>query len=315
MAEELVNKANIDRVAGVIGLYLRRTPSITVDPADFGLPGASLSLKLELFQYAGSFKTRGAFANLLTRPIPAAGVVAASGGNHGAAVAFAARRLGVHAQIFVPSVSSPVKIERIRQYGAALSVVGDSYAEALAASEEWASTTGALGLHAFDQVETILGQGTIAREVEEDAPGLDTVLVPVGGGGLISGIATWFERSVRVVGVEPEAAPSLTNALAAGHPVDAPAGGIAADSLAPSRIGAITFALSQKFVEGTVLVSDDAIQAAQVVLWEGLRVVAEPGGAAALAALLSGRYVPGAGERVAVIVSGGNTTAVDFARH
>lgn len=282
--------------------------------ADFGLPAFPLTLKLELFQHAGSFKTRGAFANLLTRAIPAAGVVAASGGNHGAAVAYAAMRLAVPAHIFVPTVSSPVKIARIRGYGAELVVGGDRYADALAASQAFAARSGALPVHAFDQEETLLGQGTIGLELARQAPGLDTLLVSVGGGGLVGGIAAWCAGTPRVIGVEPETAPTLTRALAAGKPVDAEAGGIAADSLAPRRVGELMFPIARAHIARVVLVADAAIRRAQEALWESLRVVAEPGGAAAFSALLDRAYVPEPGERVGVVVSGGNTTAVDFGR-
>jgi len=282
--------------------------------ADFGLPAFPLTLKLELFQHAGSFKTRGAFANLLTRAIPAAGVVAASGGNHGAAVAYAAMRLGVPAHIFVPTVSSPAKIARIRAYGAELVVGGDRYADALVASEAFAARSGALPVHAFDQEETLLGQGTIGLELARQAPALDTLLVSVGGGGLVGGIAAWCAGTPRVIGVEPETAPTLTRALAAGKPVDAEAGGIAADSLAPRRVGELMFPIARAHIARVVLVADAAIRRAQEALWESLRVVAEPGGAAAFSALLDRAYVPEPGERVGVVVSGGNTTAVDFGR-
>lgn len=282
--------------------------------ADLGLPAFPLTLKLELFQHAGSFKTRGAFANLLTHAIPAAGVVAASGGNHGAAVAYAAMRLGVPAHIFVPTVSSPVKIARIRAYGAELVVRGDRYADALAASQAFAVRSGALPVHAFDQEETLLGQGTIGLELARQAPDLDTLLVSVGGGGLVGGIAAWCAGTPRVIGVEPETAPTLTRALAAGKPVDAEAGGIAADSLAPRRVGELMFPIARAHVARVVLVADAAIRRAQEALWESLRLVAEPGGAAAFSALLDRAYVPAPGERVGVVVSGGNTTAVDFGR-
>ena len=288
--------------------YIRVTPVLQTDGADFGLPPFPLTLKLELMQHAGSFKTRGAFTHLLTREVPPAGVVAASGGNHGAAVAYAAMRLGVPAQIFVPTVSSPAKIARIRSYGAELSIVGERYAEALAASEEQVARTGALAVHAFDQRETLLGQATLGLELAGQAPELDTVLVAVGGGGLIGGVAAWYAGDVRVVAVEPEGAPTLDHAFKAGEPVDAPAGSIAADSLAPRRVGELMFPLAQRFVERVVLVSDDAIRRAQAALWESLRITAEPGGSAAFAALFSGAYRPEPGERVGVVVSGGNTT-------
>jgi threonine dehydratase len=310
----VVGAEGIARCEKLIRPYVRRTPVIATDAADFGLPACALRLKLELLQHSGSFKARGAFANLLTRTIPAAGVVAASGGNHGAAVAYAAMRLKVPAKIFVPSVSSLAKVQRIRQYGADLTVEGDRYADALAASEAWARQTGAMPVHAFDQDETLLGQGTLAMELADEAPDLDTLLVAVGGGGLIAGIAAWYAGRIKVIGVEPSASPTLTKALAAGRPVDAEAGGLAADSLAPRRVGDRVFPIVKRFVDRVVLVSDDAIARSQKALWEVLRIVAEPGGAAAFSGLLGGAYRPAVGERVGVVVSGGNTTAVDFDR-
>ena len=269
-------------------------------------------MKLELFQHSGSFKARGAFANLLTRKVPAAGVVAASGGNHGVAVAYAAMRLKMPAKIFVPSVASAAKVARVRDYGADLAIDGDRYADALAASEAWAEKTGAMPVHAFDQDETLLGQGTLGMELDAQAPDIDTLLVAVGGGGLIAGIAAWYAGRIKIIGVEPFAAPTLTKALAAGHPVDAEAGGVAADSLAPRRVGERVLPIAKDYVHSVVLVTDDAIVEAQQALWRVLRIVAEPGGAAAFSALLSGAYRTATGERVGVIISGGNTTAVHF---
>jgi threonine dehydratase len=307
-----IDREEIAQIYKLIRPHVRRTPVIELDGADFGLAGISIVLKLELLQHSGSFKARGAMANLLMRNVPPAGVVAASGGNHGAAVAFAAHRLGKPARIFVPKVASASKTERIRGYGAELVITGDRYAEALAASQEWAARSGAMEVHAYDQVETLLGQGTVGLEFEEQDPGLDSLLVAVGGGGLIGGIAAWCGGRVRIVGVEPEAAPTLAMALEAGHPVDAPAGGIAADSLAPKRVGKLMFPIAQKYIDQAVLVPDDAIEAAQNSLWNILRVAAELGGAAAFSALLSGRYQPKPGERVGIVVCGGNTTAVNF---
>jgi len=308
----VINRKRIEAVATVIAPYVRVTPTLALSGADFGLAPFPLTLKLELLQHSGSFKARGAFANLLLRSLPAVGVAAASGGNHGAAVAYAAMRLGVPAKIFVPTVSSPAKVQRIRAYGADLTVAGDRYADALAACESWVAQTGALPVHAFDQPETLLGQGTLGMELAGQAPALDTVLVSVGGGGLIGGVAGWYAGGARVVGVEPELAPTLTEALKAGRSVDAPAGGIAADSLAPRRVGELMFPIARAHVARVVLVSDTAIRGAQDALWQTVRIAAEPGGAAALAALLSGAYVPEPGERVGVVVSGGNSTAVDF---
>jgi threonine dehydratase len=308
----MIDRGEIKAAHELIRPHVRRTPILAIDGTDVALDVGTLVLKLELFQHSGSFKARGAFANLLMRDVPDAGVVAASGGNHGAAVAFAARKLGKPAKIFVPLVCSPSKIERIRSYGAELLVGGERYADALAASEAWVAESGALAIHAFDRRETLLGQGTVALELEEQAPEIDTLLVAIGGGGLIGGIASWYAGEIKVIGVEPEEAPTLTRALAAGKPVDAPAGGIAADSLAPKRVGELMFPIARRFVSDVVLVSDEAILEAQRTLWDVVRVVAEPGGAAAFAALLSGKYVPEPGARVGVVVCGGNTDAVDF---
>jgi threonine dehydratase len=317
MTETFADTINRDRIAATyqtISPHIRETPVIEADAADFGLGPCRLSFKLESLQHSGSFKARGAFANLLTRSLPQAGVAAASGGNHGAAVAYAAMKLGVKARIFVPGVSSPAKIERIRGYGADLVVAGERYADALAASEAWGARSGALLVHAFDQEETLLGQGTIGIELERQAPNLDTILVAVGGGGLIGGVAGWSQGGIKIIGVEPEAAPTLHRALKAGEPVDAEAGGIAADSLAPRRVGSLMFPIAKKYVSGVTLVTDSEIREAQEILWKVLRIVAEPGGAAAFAALFSGRYRPEPQERVGVLISGANTTAVDFNR-
>ncbi|MEZ0334676.1 MAG: threonine/serine dehydratase [Gemmatimonadales bacterium] len=311
-----------DRLAAVhrqIAPHVRRTPLIEAGGGDFGLdPSVRLAFKLELCQHTGSFKPRGAFANLLLRKIPPAGIAAASGGNHGVAVAYAARQLNLRATIFVPTVASPVKLQQIRSYGAELVVEGELYADALAASERWIASSGAMPVHAYDQVETLLGASSVAHELEEQAPDLDSVLIAVGGGGLLGGSAAWYAGrnapACALIGVEPELAPTLTRALAAGRPVDAEAGGIAADSLAPRRVGELTFPLAQRHVREVLLVSDEAIRTAQEALWRVLRLVVEPGGAAAFAAVLSGGYRPREGERVGVVICGGNTTAVDFRR-
>ena len=297
-----------------IAPYVRRTPTIELDADELGLGAFPLALKLECLQHSGSFKVRGAFSSLMSGSVPEAGVAAASGGNHGAAVAFAAKKLGVPARIFVPTISSPAKIDRIRTYGAHLVVEGERYADALALCDAWCAESGARSIHAYDQPATLLGQGTVGKEFEEQAPQLETLLVAVGGGGLIGGIAAWYRGRIRIVGVEPDGAPSLSTALAAGKPVDAPQGSIAADSLAPKQVGQLMFPLAQAFVDRVAIVPDDAIREAQSRLWERLRVVTEPGGAAALAALLSGAYRPAPGECVGVLVCGANTTAVDFSR-
>lgn len=307
-----LTRERITATERLIRPYIRRTPVIEVGGGDFGLDSAVLVFKLEFLQHTGSFKPRGAFTNLLLREAPPAGVVAASGGNHGVAVAYAAMKLGKRATIFVPSVASPAKMERIRSYGAELVVTGERYADALAASEEWTVRSGAMPVHAYDQEETLLGQGTVGFEFEAQDPKLDTLLVAVGGGGLMGGIAAWYGGRVRLIGVEPEAAPTLARALEAGRPVDAEAGGIAADSLAPRRVGELMFPIAQKYVSRVALVPDEAIEQAQKALWNGLRIASEPGGAAAFAALLSRRYEPKQGERVGVLLCGGNTTAVNF---
>jgi threonine dehydratase len=307
-----VNREQIGRCERLIRPYVRRTPVIEVDPTDFALTAGKLFLKLELLQHSGSFKARGAFANLLSRDVPGVGVAAASGGNHGAAVAYAAMQLKVPARIFIPHVSSPAKLQRIREYGADLVVEGQRYADALAASEAWVKQSQAMPVHAFDQDETMLGQGSLGLEFAEQVPDMDTLLVSVGGGGLIAGIAAWYAGRVSVVGVEPFASPTLTKALDAGRPVDAEAGGLAADSLAPRRIGERVFPIAQAYVAKTLLVSDAAIKQAQHALWRTLRLVAEPGGAAAFSALTSGAYKGKPGERIGVVISGGNTTAVNF---
>jgi threonine dehydratase len=307
-----VTPAGIGVTEEIIRPYIRLTPVMAVDAVDIGLPDVTLFLKLELMQHSGSFKVRGAFANLLLRKPKR--VVAASGGNHGVAVAFAAQKLGIEANIFVPTISSPAKVERIRGYGAHLIITGERYADALAASEEWVSRSGDTPIHAFDQKETLLGQGTLGLELEKQVLDLDAVLVSVGGGGLIGGIAGWFGQRAEVVGVEPEASPTLTCALAAGRPVDAETGGIAADSLAPRRVGELGFPIAQKFVRRVVLVRDQDIQRAQLVLWDLFRIVAEPGGAAAFAALLSGGYRPARRSRIGIVICGGNTTDVEFGR-
>ena len=307
----MISRDSIGATYDTVRPWIRRTPVLRVglsdlDPARAGLP--EVTLKLEQLQCAGSFKARGAFANLLLRDVPAAGVVAASGGNHGVAVAYAAHRRGVPAKIFVPSVSAPAKMERIRQLGADLVVTGDRYADALAAAQEWTGSSGAMSVHAFDQPETLLGQGTLALELDGQASDLDTVLVPVGGGGLIGGIAAWFAGRVRVIGVEPDGAPTLTRARAAGQPADAPAGSVAADALAPRRVGELMFPITQAYVEDVVLVDDASILAAQQALWQAARIAAEAAASVGVAALLSGAYKPARDEHVAVVISGANLT-------
>jgi threonine dehydratase len=304
----VISRDDIRRCYDTIRPYIRRTPVVQVDLSELDESAAALptgTLKLEQLQCAGSFKARGAFTNLLLREVPPAGVVAASGGNHGVAVAYAAHRRGVPAKIFVPTVSAPAKIERIRRLGADLVVTGERYADALAAAQDWEQSSGAMSVHAYDQRETILGQGTLGLELAEQADP-DTVLVPVGGGGLIAGVAAWFAGSARVVGVEPEGAPTLSYARAAGRPADAPAGSVAADALAPRRVGELVFPITQSYVDDVLLVDDASILAAQQALWQAFRVAAEPAASVGIAALLAGAYKPAPGEHVAVVISGAN---------
>lgn len=303
--EVAVGREDIERAAVRLSGRVRETPLMTLEEGTFGLP-ASLALKLEQLQHTGAFKVRGAFNRMLAADVPLSGVIAASGGNHGAAVAYAARELGFRAEIFVPEISSAVKMERMRSYGAQVTVAGESVAAAVRASEVRAAETGALVAHPYDQPEVVAGQGTIGRELERQAPDLDTVLVAVGGGGLIGGIASWYRGAARVVGVEPELAPTLTAALDAGRPMDVRAGGVAADSLGAGRIGTLAFEAARRFVDRVSLVDDTDLLDAQRLLWDSLRLVVEPGGAAALAALLSGAYRPQPGERIGVLLCGAN---------
>ena len=317
----MITPAEIDTAAQRIGAYVRVTPCIELEPRAFGSP-ATLTLKLEMMQHTGSFKPRGAFNRILSANVPEAGVIAASGGNHGAAVAYAARTLGHMAEIFVPEPTPDIKVDRLRRYGARVVLIGTSYAEAYAASQERTQETGALDVHAYDQIEVLAGQGTLARELERqlgaldtgtlDTGTLDTVLVAVGGGGLIGGVAAWFAGRVRVVGVEPERCPALYAAREAGEPVDVDVSGIAADSLGARRIGNLAFLIAQPYVESVVLVADEEIRSAQRNLWDRLRILTEPGGATALAGLLSGKYQAEPGERVGVIVCGANTDPARF---
>jgi threonine dehydratase len=309
-----VTSADIRAAYSRVVPYIRRTPIIRVAPRDLGVAlDHPVTLKLEFLQHTGSFKPRGAFNNLLSRKVPAAGVAAASGGNHGAAVAYAAAQLGYRATIFVPEVSSPIKIARIRSYGADLRVGGARYADALDACNAFIAQSGAISVHAYDAAETITGQGTVGLEWQEDAGDLDTVLVAVGGGGLIAGIASWYGSRAKVVGVEPEGSRCLHASLEAGHPVDVPVESIAADSLGARNTGQLVFDIARRHVDHVALVTDDAIVQAQRLLWDRLRVTAEPGGAAALAALVSGRYAPRKGEKVGVLLCGANVELAKLA--
>jgi threonine dehydratase len=307
----MIQPNDVDAAAQRIAPHVRVTPILPLEPRAFGA-AAQLTLKLELMQHTGSFKARGAFNRILSAQVPDAGVIAASGGNHGAAVAYAARQLGHVAEIFVPERTPDIKVERLRRYGARVVLSGASYAEAYAASRHRAAQSGALEVHAYDQPEVVAGQGTLGRELEAQAPDLDTVLVAVGGGGLIAGVAAWYASRVRVVAVEPERCPTLYSAVEAGAPVDVEVSGVAADSLGARCIGRLAFDVAQQHVHSVVLMSDEEIRASQRALWDSLRILAEPGGAAALAGLRSGKYQPAPGERVGVIVCGGNTDPSRF---
>ena len=304
--QAMICRSDIARAASRLSGHIRHTPVLVSDGETFGL-AEPVVLKLEFLQHAGSFKPRGAFNRLLAEPPPRAGVIAASGGNHGAAVAYAARALGIAAEIFVPESTPPAKVARIGGYGARVFQTGATYADALAASRTRMAETGAMEVHAYDHPAVLAGQGTVAREFEADAPGLTHVLVATGGGGLIGGIAAWYAGSVQVVSVEPEGCPTLRDALRAGRPVDAPVGGLAADSLGARQVGGLMFPIAQSYVADAVVVADAAIEAAQRLLWERFRVIVEPGGATALAALLSRRFVPPRGSRVGVVLCGANT--------
>jgi threonine dehydratase len=306
-----VTRFDIEEAAERLAPWIRRTPVLELEPGAFGLSGR-IALKLELHQHTGSFKARGAFNRILTAEIDDSGVIAASGGNFGLGVAYAARALGHRAEIFVPASSPSAKIDRIRDLGAQVHVVPGYYAEAFAACEERAFETGAAFLHPYDQPTVVAGQGTIARELDEQVPDLDTVLVPVGGAGLIGGIAAWCSGAVRVVGVEPERSPTLSAALEVGQPVDVDVSGVAADSLGARRVGLIGFQIARAWVDRVCLVDDAAIVRARRALWDAARIAAEPGAAAPLAALLAYAFEPEPDERVVLVVSGGNADVADL---
>ncbi|MBM3519775.1 MAG: threonine/serine dehydratase [Alphaproteobacteria bacterium] len=305
-----VDRDSIARAAYRIAPHARRTPVMDMMLAGIDRP---VTLKLELLQHTGSFKARGAFNTLAGLP-PGSLVTAASGGNHGAAVAYAAQRLGHKARIFVPEISSPAKVARIASYGAEIVQKGANYTAALALCERHIAESGAFSVHAYDAEATLQGQGTLARELEDQTPDLDTVLVAVGGGGLIGGIAAWYQGGTRVIGVEPRSCNTLHAALAANQPVDVAPSGLATDSLGASRVGALMFPIARAHIDKVVLIDDDDIHAAQRHLWREAQLVSEPGGATALAALLAGAYRPARDERVGVIVCGANTTMEAFSK-
>ena len=305
-----VTPADIAAAAARIAGYVRTTPVLELPRGALGGDFVPV-LKLELTQHAGSFKPRGAFNNLLTRAVPASGVAAASGGNHGVAVAYAAAKLGHRARIFVPEIFSPAKVAAIRSHGAEVTVGGARYADALAACDEYVRATGALAVHAYDARETVAGQGTLAREWDAQCDALDSALVVTGGGGLVAGMGAWWQGRVRTLSVEPEGSRALHAALEGGGPVDVEVHSVAADSLGARNTGALVYGLARRYVARALLVPDDAIRAAQRALWVGFRLATEPGGATALAAVLCGAYQPAPGERVGILVCGGN---VDLAK-
>lgn len=304
-----ITRAAINEAATRIAPFIRRTPVMEIAVPGFEKP---VCLKLELFQHTGSFKPRGAFANLVDAKIPKAGVAAASGGNHGAAVAYAANVLGIKARIFVPTISSPAKVARIASYGATIVQEGANYQAALALCQNYVRDSGAMNIHAYDMETTLAGQGTLGRELEEQAPDLDRILVAVGGGGLIGGIASWYQAKSKIIGVESETCNCLHAALAAGNTITIKPSGLATDSLGASSAGSLMFPIAQNFVGHVALVSDENIRNAQRWLWTHAQIVTEPGGATAFAALLSGSYKPAKGERVGVIVCGANTPLATF---
>ncbi|WP_329519426.1 threonine/serine dehydratase [Spirillospora sp. NBC_01491] len=318
----MITRIDVQAAEARISGRIRRTPLIEADPAAFAPAGAEparrMWLKLEQTQHTGSFKARGAFNRLLSAadegPLPRAGVVAASGGNAGLAVAYAAARLGVPAEVYVPETAPQIKVDRLRALGAAVVQVGDRYAEAAEAAVDRSTETGALFCHPYDQPEICAGQGTLGLELLEQAGGqIDAVLLAVGGGGLMAGVAAAVEGHAAVVGAEPETAPTLHEALRAGTPVDVPVSGVAADSLGASRVGGIALAVAARTGVRDVLVPDSAIIAARKLLWDEYRLVVEHGTAAAVAALRTGAYRPAPAARIAVVLCGANTDPSDLA--
>lgn len=301
----IIDRSNISQAYKRIEHHIRRTPVMDCAPGTFGLRNA-VNLKLESLQHSGSFKARGAFNNLLLDHQRDKPVTAASGGNHGAAVAFVAQALGRSATIFVPETASPAKINRIRRYGANVHIEGARYADAADLCRDFQSKTGAVNIHAYDSAPTIAGQGTVGLEWQEQAKGLDTLLIAIGGGGLISGIASWFDTDVNVIGAEPRGSAALHAALAAKKPVNVDIWSIAADSLGARSAGDLTYRIISDKISDIVLVEDDAILAAQAKLWRETQIAAEPGGAAALAALISGAYRPERNEKIGILICGGN---------
>ena len=302
----MTSRDDIQAAATRIRSDIRHTPLLRLPGSALGLPVAELWLKLEHLQLGGSFKARGMFNRMRSHPLPAAGVIVASGGNAGIAVAHAARALGVPCEVFVPDISSAAKRQALLALGASVVVGGASYAEALAACSERQQHTGALWMHAYDQPEVVTGAGTLALEIEHDAGLPDRVLVSVGGGGLIAGVAAWCDSRCRVEALEPVGAPTLHAARAAGEPVDVAVGGLAADALGARRIGSIAWQVTQRHVAASHLLPDASVLRAQALMWRELRLAVEPAAALPLAALLCGAVQPMPNERVALVVCGAN---------
>ena len=300
-----ISQTEITTAYGRIKDYIRKTPVFDCTANELGL-GFPINLKLESIQHAGSFKTRGAFNNLLSADTKIDGFTAASGGNHGAAVAFACQALGFKSKIFVPKISSPVKIDRIRRYNADVHVEGDLYSDAAKLCEEFQLSSGFINIHPYDSVTTIAGQGTLALEWENQVPDLDTILVAIGGGGLISGIGSWYNNRTKIIGVEPQNSNALFAAVNNGKPTEISVNSVAADSLGAKIAGELTYKVVTETVDDFVLVEDKEIIRAQSLLWSEFQIIAEPGGATALAALISGKYTPKSSEKVGVLICGGN---------
>jgi threonine dehydratase len=308
-----ISRHDIDAARERIAGDVRHTPLLRIAGAELGIDGVELWLKLEHLQVGGSFKARGMFNRMRSNPVPPAGVVIASGGNAAIAVACAAKSLGVRCEVFVPESATRAKRDKLARLGAVVRVVGASYGDALAASLERQASTGALLMHAYDQREVVIGAATMAADIEAEAGLPDRVLVSVGGGGLIAGLCAWFGDRCRIEALEPELAPTLHRARAAGEPVDVEVSGIAADSLGARRIGAIAWALTQRHVDASHLLADSAIRAAQEVLWSELRLAVEPAAALPLAALTTGAVVPRPGEKVLLVICGANVDLASLA--
>ena len=319
MSTKDIQQADIEAALRRLGAQhpslLRRTPLMKLSGKDFGLDCAEVWLKLEQLQLGGSFKARGMLNRMLANQIPDSGVIIASGGNAGIAAAAAAQALGVPCEVFVPLLASQAKQSRLRQLGASVVVTGAAYSEALEACLLRQRASGALLLHAYDQIEVVAGAATLAAEIESAAGLPDSVLVSVGGGGLIGGVAAWFENRARVVALEPALAPTLFQARQAGQAVDVSVSGIAADSLGAKRIGEIAWNVSRRCVKDSLLLSDESIRSAQLWLWSELKLAVEPAAALGLAALQSGAYRPQAGERVCLILCGANLDPASLVGH